>query len=236
MKADAISRRLLMRRVITLAVPLFALALAGCPGKKPTGGACQSDKDCAAQQGFGKVCVQGRCQECAADPDCPAGFSCRDNKCMPRAECDETRPCPGGQACQAGRCVAPEGPTSGGAGAGGAGAVAAPTCRLGAVSFEFNEATLGAAARDVLAQDAECLKSMKARKVTVEGHCDERGTNEYNQHLGQRRAEAVRRYLTNLGVDGASLDVVSYGEEQPVCTEATEACWARNRRAELRAQ
>jgi peptidoglycan-associated lipoprotein len=225
-----------MRRLLTVAVPLFALALAACPGKKPTGGACKSDKDCAAQQGFGKVCIQGRCQECAADTDCPAGFACRENKCMPRTECDESRPCSGGRECQAGRCVTPEGPTSGGAGAMGAGQAAAPTCQLQRVQFDFNEASLSAQARDVLAKDADCLKSMKATRVSIEGHADERGTNEYNQHLGQRRAEAVRRYLSNLGVDGGSLDAVSYGEEQPICTEATEACWSQNRRAELRAQ
>jgi peptidoglycan-associated lipoprotein len=75
---------------------------------------------------------------------------------------------------------------------------------------------------------------MKPGRVTIEGHCDERGTNEYNQHLGQRRAESVRRYLVNLGLAEGSLEAVSFGEEQPACTESTEACWAQNRRAELK--
>jgi peptidoglycan-associated lipoprotein len=224
-----------MRRVLSIALPLLVLGLVGC-GRKPTGGNCSSDKDCAAQQGFGKVCIQGRCAECGQDTDCPAGFSCRDQKCAPRTECDEKRPCADGRACQGGRCVTPQAAPST-SGAGGAGAQAAgPACELQRVMFDFNEATLRSDARDALSKDADCLKQMKARKVVVEGHCDERGTNEYNQHLGQRRAESVRRYLVNLGVDGGTLDTVSYGEEQPLCTERTEDCWKQNRRAELRAK
>jgi peptidoglycan-associated lipoprotein len=221
-----------MRRVLFVALPLFALALAGCP-KKPTGGNCESDKDCAAQQGFGKVCVQGKCQECAKDPDCPAGFACKDAKCAPRPECDETRPCGEGKSCEAGRCVAaapaasaktaqPEQP-------------AAPSCQLQRVPFGYDDATLGADARDTLAKDGECLKQLRAKRVTVEGHCDERGTSEYNQHLGQRRADSVVRYLQNLGLD-ATLDSVSYGKEKPVCNDSTESCWKQNRRAELKVQ
>jgi peptidoglycan-associated lipoprotein len=112
----------------------------------------------------------------------------------------------------------------------------AAACRLEPVSFDFNEANLRPEARDTLARNADCLKAMKGKRVAIEGHADERGTNEYNQHLGQRRAESVRRYLVNLGVDGGALEPVSYGEEQPVCTQATEDCWRQNRRAELRAQ
>jgi peptidoglycan-associated lipoprotein len=222
-----------MRRVLTVALPLLALALAGCP-KKPTGGNCESDKDCAAQEGFGKVCVTGHCQECAKDADCPAGFACKENKCAPRVECDETHPCSGGRACEAGRCAAaaavPQGPAS------VESQPAAPVCQLQRVQFGFDEATLATEARDVLAKDADCLKQMKAKKVTIEGHCDERGTSEYNQHLGQRRAESVRKYLTNLGLDAKSLDPVSFGKEQPLCTQSTEDCWQQNRRAELKAQ
>jgi peptidoglycan-associated lipoprotein len=225
-----------MRRTLFTLVPLLALAVAGC-GKKPTGGNCANDKDCSEQQGYGKVCVQGKCQECGKDAECPAGFACRDNKCAPRAECDESRPCAGGRECQAGRCVEPPPPPPKPSGAdAGAGAGGAATCQLERVYFDFNEATLRADARDVLSRDADCLKQMKGKRVVVEGHCDERGTNEYNQHLGQRRAESVRRYLVNLGVDGGTLDTVSYGEEKPLCQEATEDCWRQNRRAEFRAQ
>jgi peptidoglycan-associated lipoprotein len=233
-----------MRRLLAIAFPVLALALAGC-GKKPTGGNCASDKDCAEQAGFGKVCVQGRCQECSRDNDCPAGFACKENKCAPKGECDETRPCGDGLVCQAGRCVTdPEAAARAEAERRAREdeerrrreAEAAAACQLAPVSFDFNEANLRPEARDTLARNADCLKAMKGKRVTIEGHADERGTNEYNQHLGQRRAESVRRYLVNLGVDGGMLEPVSYGEEQPLCTEATEDCYGRNRRAELRAQ
>ena len=223
-----------MRRVLHIALPLLALSLAACPGKKPKDGTCASDKECAAQEGFGKICVQGRCQECGQDTDCPAGFACRDNKCAPRAECDESRPCPGGKACQAGRCVTEAAPPTGGDG-GGTTTPPVPACTLERIGFDFDAATLSPEARDALAKDAECLKQKKAQKVSIEGHCDERGTNEYNQHLGQRRAESVRRYLSNLGLS-TQMDAVSYGEEQPACSEKTEDCWKQNRRVELKAQ
>ena len=67
--------------------------------------------------------------------------------------------------------------------------------------------------------------------ATIEGHCDERGTNEYNLALGERRANAAQSYLVSLGVGQARLRTLSYGEERPVCTESTEGCWQRNRRA-----
>jgi peptidoglycan-associated lipoprotein len=68
-------------------------------------------------------------------------------------------------------------------------------------------------------------------KLSVEGHCDDRGTNEYNLALGDRRAKAVRDYLVSLGVPSSRIETLSYGEEKPLCTEQTEECWARNRRA-----
>jgi peptidoglycan-associated lipoprotein len=70
-------------------------------------------------------------------------------------------------------------------------------------------------------------------QILIEGHCDERGTNEYNLALGERRANAAKDYLASLGVDAARVKTVSYGKERPVCTEATESCWAKNRRAHL---
>ncbi len=68
-------------------------------------------------------------------------------------------------------------------------------------------------------------------RFLVEGHCDERGTNEYNLALGERRANAATGYLASLGIDGMRMRTVSYGEERPVCTESNESCWQRNRRA-----
>ncbi|RME87720.1 MAG: peptidoglycan-associated lipoprotein Pal, partial [Zetaproteobacteria bacterium] len=71
-------------------------------------------------------------------------------------------------------------------------------------------------------------------KVRVEGNCDERGTREYNLGLGQRRADSVKNYLTSHGIAPNRIETISYGEERPVCTEHNEACWAQNRRADIR--
>jgi peptidoglycan-associated lipoprotein len=75
-----------------------------------------------------------------------------------------------------------------------------------------------------------CLKQAGNVPLVVEGHADQRGTTEYNLHLGERRAESVRKYLVNLGVDAKSAKATSYGKERPVCTESTEDCYGRNRR------
>jgi len=67
--------------------------------------------------------------------------------------------------------------------------------------------------------------------LLIEGHCDERGTNEYNLALGERRAKATMNYLVSQGIQANRITIISYGEERPICTEKTEACWAKNRRA-----
>ena len=83
----------------------------------------------------------------------------------------------------------------------------------------------------MLAKNAEVLKKFDFLRITVEGHCDERGTVEYNLSLGERRAKAAYDYLVSLGVPADRLKTVSYGKEITVCSEDTEDCWARNRRA-----
>jgi peptidoglycan-associated lipoprotein len=102
---------------------------------------------------------------------------------------------------------------------------------IGDVYFDFDEYELKPEARERLAKNADFMKSHPEFVFTIEGHCDERGTNEYNLALGDRRANAAKNYLMTLGVSGAHLKTISYGEERPVCTQSTEACWARNRRA-----
>jgi peptidoglycan-associated lipoprotein len=101
------------------------------------------------------------------------------------------------------------------------------------VYFEYDEASLSDDARDKLARNADLLKSQGQFMVTIEGHADERGTNEYNLALGDRRANAVRDYLGSLGVAGDRLRTISYGEERPVCTEVDESCLSQNRRGHL---
>lgn len=101
---------------------------------------------------------------------------------------------------------------------------------LGDVFFDYDSAALSEDARANLEKNATWLKRWTSTKILVEGHCDSRGTNEYNIALGDRRANAVREYLASLGITGDRVQVVSKGEEQPFCTEENESCWSQNRR------
>lgn len=107
---------------------------------------------------------------------------------------------------------------------------------LDSVQFSYMSAELSDLARASLKKNAAILKAvLKAQpsvKIRVEGHCDDRGTLEYNLALGERRAAAVRSYYGTLGVARTALSTISYGEERPVCTEADDDCWAQNRRGE----
>ena len=97
--------------------------------------------------------------------------------------------------------------------------------------FDFDRYDLSSEARAVLQSNAEWLKSNASTRVDIEGHCDERGTNEYNLALGAKRAQAARDYLVSLGIAADRLSTTSYGEEIPVCQERSEDCWRQNRRA-----
>jgi peptidoglycan-associated lipoprotein len=108
-----------------------------------------------------------------------------------------------------------------------------PAAGLADVYFDFDRSEITASARAALEQNAKWLLGRGNAQVKVEGHADERGTNEYNIALGERRAQAVKRVLVALGVPAANLSTVSYGEEQPVCREHEESCWQKNRRAHL---
>lgn len=109
------------------------------------------------------------------------------------------------------------------------------TALLGAVYFDFDRYELRPEARQQLAKNAEYLLDNPQVQVTIEGHCDERGTNAYNLALGGLRAGAAKQYLMSLGVDGSRLETVTYGEERPTCTESNEGCWRLNRRAHFMA-
>lgn len=102
---------------------------------------------------------------------------------------------------------------------------------LGEVYFAFDSFDLSPDARATLKRHADWLKSNSSARVEIEGHCDDRGTTEYNLALGDRRANAARDYLVSLGIDSARIRTVSYGKERPFCTEETEDCWQQNRRA-----
>jgi peptidoglycan-associated lipoprotein len=96
--------------------------------------------------------------------------------------------------------------------------------------FDFNKADIRADARTALAKTAEFLRNYPQVRATIEGHCDERGSTEYNLALGDRRAAAVKQYLVSLGISADRLSTVSFGKEKPFCTESNETCWQQNRR------
>jgi peptidoglycan-associated lipoprotein len=100
--------------------------------------------------------------------------------------------------------------------------------------FEFDKSDLNAEARDALVVHAADLKANPSRRVRLEGHADERGTREYNLALGERRSQAVERYLQVQGVAAGQMEVVTYGEEMPVDTGTTEAAYSKNRRVEMK--
>ena len=106
----------------------------------------------------------------------------------------------------------------------------ADTANLQDIHFDFDKATIRPDAARLLDANAGWLRSNGNMLVLVEGHCDERGTNEYNLALGEKRAKAAMNYLVAQGVQASRITIISYGKERPVCTEKTEACWAQNRR------
>lgn len=101
---------------------------------------------------------------------------------------------------------------------------------LGDAYFDLDSSQIRSDAQSALQKDADWMKRWTSTKVTVEGHCDSRGSAEYNLALGNRRATAVRDYLTSLGIAADRVQIVSKGKEQPVCTEEAESCWQQNRR------
>jgi peptidoglycan-associated lipoprotein len=96
--------------------------------------------------------------------------------------------------------------------------------------FDYDKADIRPDARTALAKTADFLKNYPRFKVTIEGHCDERGSTEYNLGLGDRRANAVKQYIVSLGVSADRINTVSFGKEKPFCMESNEACWQQNRR------
>lgn len=224
-----------MRRIALFAGLAGLISLVGC---KPTYPKCDNDDHCKEQN---EVCVQGQCAECATDAQCKEGFSCQGNRCVPAVSsrapgtcgsdsdcasgrcrnnrclaegaCESSADCDGGE-CQAGRC------TSGG------------SCALEPIRFEFNDSSLSSDGQRHLDQVATCIKNDKM-KVRLEGHADERGTEEYNLQLSNRRAESVKRYLVTLGVSQGALDAVGYGESRPAVSSSDESAWSANRRVEF---
>lgn len=106
---------------------------------------------------------------------------------------------------------------------------------LGTVYFALDKYTLSADARKIVEANVQAIKtagSVAAYQIIVEGNCDDRGTTSYNIALGQKRADEIKANYVRLGIPEANIQTVSYGEEKPVCTESTQTCWAKNRRAD----
>ena len=114
--------------------------------------------------------------------------------------------------------------------------IAEPGAELADINFAYDSAALSAGAQSTLRENAQWLTDNPETNVIVEGHCDERGTAEYNMALGLRRAQSVTDYLRSLGVPAGQLDSVSYGEELPLDPRSNESAWAKNRRAHFSAK
>ena len=224
---------------VLTAAAVSVFLLTGCP---PTYPKCESDANCKEK---GEVCVQGMCQECGTDANCKAGFVCESNRCVPKPECTDDGACGPGRKCGPDRkCVAAKAectaddnscPPGQGCSAGKCVNLAPPpvSCSFEPVRFEFNEFSLSAGSQSALAKSADCIKK-NALRFTLEGHADERGTEEYNMVLSQKRAASVRKYLVDLGVAAGSLDTVGFGENRPAVSGHDESAWATNRRVEFK--
>lgn len=102
------------------------------------------------------------------------------------------------------------------------------------VYFDYNKYDISRDARGVLDSFVSYLKTKDHESIVIEGHCDERGTHEYNLALGEKRALAIKTYLASRGIARDKINVITYGEERPVCTEPSESCWQQNRRGHLK--
>ena len=130
--------------------------------------------------------------------------------------------------------VTPTTPVDTGTGAYGPEDLDTDAClRQRVIHFDFDQYTVKPEYQAVINCHAKYLRDRPSARQTIEGHTDERGSREYNMGLGERRGNAVTSALQAAGASASQLTVVSYGEERPLCTESTEACWAQNRRAEI---
>jgi len=223
-----------------LLLPVAALLLlaTGCPPKYPK---CEQDKDCHEKE----YCVNGQCQQCRGDGDCGGG-KCNGGRCEaapPQSmACSDDSQCPAGQSCIGGQCKpctadtqcgeggkCSAGRCQRGGGDNGGGGTATGPCKLVPVMFDFNEYALTTEATGAIDTDAECLKKSK-QPVTLTGHTDQRGTEEYNLALSDKRAQSVKDRLTRMGVS-AALKTVARGEMD--ASGHDEAGWAQDRRVDV---
>jgi len=192
-------------RTLTTALALCCFVLgAGC-GKKPEYPQCKSDKDCRD----GEKCHDGKCVQCIDDSDCEEGEACMDGVCAASEGKDDASWKKAGVA---------------------AAEVTTPyeSCNLDNVFFDFDSAAIRPGSIVSLKKTAECLLKKGPENVVVEGHCDPRGTEEYNMGLGLERANAIKTFLVKYGVPRKEIKVYSKGEEDAAGED--EATWASDRK------
>jgi peptidoglycan-associated lipoprotein len=192
------------------------------PGKRCNGGRCDAipnyckdDTGCPADQ----ACVNHKCQACAADDQCGEGGKCKKGKCFRKGTCSVDDDCPVDQDCVKGVCTgAPQKASQDAA------------CKLQPIYFDFNESALSTEAADLIDKNYACIKRV-GRPVQIIGRSDERGTEEYNLALSERRAQMVRDRLQSLGADGGKMRTLPKGELE--ATGRDEAGWANDRRVDF---
>ena len=181
----------------------------------PIPGCCADDTDCTSPQ----ICRDGRCgPQCLSDAECGDRERCLSGECI-EAACRTDEHCPDGMRCENYPCVEPPDTTP----------CANRTFRT--IYFDFDEHVLRADQANNAEWNLACFERFEGN-VTLEGHCDERGTVEYNLALGDRRARTVRSWLETAGVDRDRMSKVSYGENRPVASGSNENAWRQNRRVE----
>jgi peptidoglycan-associated lipoprotein len=227
-------------------VKKYALTLVLCliSCAKPQYPACEGDADCKEK---GEICVDKKCVECKADDACVkklgAGATCAQNMCRlpPKAEstkdgdkvaCNQDPDCKGDEECFGGFCQkrrVAENVNASCRDMNNPGKIA-----LQSVPFDLDQADIRPDAQSTLEKNAACLKQAPNQKFVAEGHCDSRGTVEYNLTLGEQRGNAVVKALERLGVEKKRMRVVSKGKQEPVCNDETDACWSKNRRVDFK--
>jgi peptidoglycan-associated lipoprotein len=220
----------------------LALALSVAAGCAPTYPKCDNDKQCHANE----HCVNGTCQQCRDDKDCPSGQACNKGRCEPaKVSCSEDVQCPSDQSCVEGVCKPCASDDQCGAGGkcerGRCKRAAAEdtslpppppgSCQLEPVYFDFNESVLSTEATNAIEKNASCIKTLPARPVTLTGHTDPRGTEEYNIALSDKRAQSVKERMVRIGVEGGRLKMVAKGELE--ATGTNEAGWVKDRRVDV---
>ena len=213
-------RRTSLGLILTCLVGI-SLSLIACGPDYPK---CDDDEDCHK----GEFCINNLCQQCRNNADCAPGQRCSSGACetIP-GYCASNADCGPGKTCENNMCVAQRQSVAPAATQTGP----APTCELSSVYFDLDSSTLSDSARDQMSRNATCLRSRAGRGAHLTGTCDNRGTEEYNLALGERRAQSAQQYLKSLGVDG-DITVSSMGEE--LATGTDEAGWARDRRVDFK--